>query len=261
MGQAVEEGDELMCSAPPTIVERILGLLIPPACREEVLGDLYERCDSLGKYIREALRVVPMVVFSRIRRTADSQILLMQAVALYLSFLGAAWHEGKAFLFEDSGLLRLAVPPIWVLFGVMIDDAYSIPGKRSLLKQTRGPVLGLGLACLSQVALSADNAGFGLPLRVMLFGSATGLLISIGLRYLFPPVIDRPAGAGGPALWLKHTPDPLRIAGEAISIAKALALVLGLAFFGGQVGGRLLAMTLVFASVLFLIVNELRGRR
>lgn len=164
------------------------------------------------------------------------------------------------FLLEDSGLLRLAIPPAWVLFGVIIDDAYSVPEKRSLLKQMRGPVLGLGFAYLSQVALSADNPALALPQRVMFFGSATGLLFSIGLRYLFPPVVDRPAGAGGPAFWLKHEAQPFQIAPETASIAKTLGGVLVLAFAGAQIGGRMLAAALVLTSVLLLIVRELRGK-
>ncbi len=249
-----------MRSAPPRIIEKILSLAVPPACREEVIGDLYEACDSSGQYIREAIRVVPMVILSRIRRTADSQVLLMQATALYLSFMGAAWYEGKSFLFEDSGLLRLAIPSVWVLFGLIVDDAYARPGKRSLFKQMRGPVLGLAFAYLSQEALSADNRLLALPSLVMFFGSAAGLLLSVGIKLLFPSAIDRPAGAGGPALWLKHSPEPVRMASEAMLIAKTLAFVLGFAFIGGQMGGRWVAMALVLISVLLLIVRELRRR-
>ncbi len=249
-----------MRSALPKIVEKIVSFALPPACREEVLGDLYEGCDSPGQYIREALLVVPMVILSRIRRTADSQVLLMQGTALYVSFMGAAWYEGKSFLSEDSGLLRLAIPPAWVLFGLIVDDAYARPGKRSLFTQMRGPVVGLAFAYLSQEALLADNWLLALPPKIMFFGSAAGLLLSVGVRFLFPSVIDRPAGAGGPALWLKHTPEPFRIAPEAVSIAKTLALVFVVAFVGAQVGGQSLAIALILISVLLLIFRELRRR-
>ncbi len=249
-----------MRSAPPKLIEKIVSLALPPACREEVLGDLYEGCHSSGQYIREALRVIPMVILSRIRRTADLQVLLMQATALYLSFMGVAWYEGKSFLFENSGLLRLAIPAAWVLFCLMVDDAYARPGKRSMLKQMRGPVLGLAFAYLSQEALSADNQLLALPPRIMFFGSAAGLLLSAGVKFLFPSVIDRPAGAGGPALWLKHTAEPFRIAQESVSIAKTLALVLAVAFVGGKFGGRWVVVALVLISVGLLIIRELRRR-
>lgn len=64
-----------MHSAPPKTAERIVGFLIPPASREEVLGDLYERCTSSGQYILDALLVLPRVILSRIRRTTDAQVL------------------------------------------------------------------------------------------------------------------------------------------------------------------------------------------
>ncbi len=250
-----------MRAAPPKIIERILSLLIPPACREEILGDLYEGSDSLGQYLRQAFYILPMIIFSRIRRTADSQVLLMQATALYSSFLGAAWYEGKTFLFENSGLLRIALPPAWVLFGLIIEDAYSVPGKRSLLKKMRGPVLGFGLAYLSQLAFSAGRqSALSLPVRVMFFGSAVGLLLSIGLKFLFPPVVDCHISAGAPALWLKHTAEPFRITRELISIAKTLLFVLVLAFIGGQIGGRLLVLALLLISLLLLVFRELRRR-
>ena len=63
-----------MHSAPPKAVEKIVGLLIPPASREEVLGDLFERYTSSGQYILEALLVVPMVIASRIRRNTGQTV-------------------------------------------------------------------------------------------------------------------------------------------------------------------------------------------
>ena len=261
MGQTVDEGDALMRSAPPKIIERVLSLIIPPACREEVLGDLYEGSNSTAQYVRQAVRIVPMVIFSRIRRTADSQVLLMHATALYMSFLVAAWYQGKTFLFEKSGLLRLAIPPAWVLFGLIVDEAYASLGKRSILKRIRGPVLGLGFAYLSHMALVADDPVLALPMRVMFFGSAAGLLLSTGLKLLFPPVVDRPAGAGGPALWLKHTAAPFRVTREVLLIVKALLIVLLLSFVGGEMGGRWLTVAIVFIAVLLLMFRELpRGR-
>lgn len=86
----------MMRSLPPRTVEKILSLLIPPACREEVLGDLYESCEFSGQFIGEALRALPMLIFSRVRRTADPPVLIMHAVLLYLSFLAAAWDAGNA---------------------------------------------------------------------------------------------------------------------------------------------------------------------
>ncbi|MBV8896881.1 MAG: hypothetical protein JO051_10255 [Acidobacteriaceae bacterium] len=249
-----------MQSAPPKIIEKTVSLLLPPAGREEVLGDLYESCTTSGEYIREALSVVPMVILSRIRRTADAQVLLMQGTILYLSFMGAAWYEGKTSLFDDAGFVKLAIPAAWVLFGVVIDDAYCSPGKKSVLKQVRGPVAGLGLAYLSQAVLAIGCQRLALAPWILFYGSAVGLLCSIAVRCLFPAVTDRQVGAGGPALWLKHTAEPVRIASEGLLIVRSLALVLLVAFVGGEVGGPVLSTSLVFISILLLIVRELRRR-
>lgn len=75
--------------------------------------------------------------------------------------------QGKTSLFDDAGFVKLAIPAAWIVFGVVIDDAYSSPGKRSMLKQMRGPVLGLGFAYLSQVALFTGSGRLALPPWIM----------------------------------------------------------------------------------------------
>src|SRR6516225_7621174 len=99
MGQALGERGGLMRSGPSKVAEAIVTLLLLPACREEVLGDLHERYRSPLQYGVEALCTVPLVILSRIRRTSDPRVLLIQAFALYASFLTAAW-------FKDAGLLQ-----------------------------------------------------------------------------------------------------------------------------------------------------------
>ena len=56
------------------MIEKIVGIFIPPACREEVLGDLRERNDGVQLFIYDALRTIPLVIVSRIRRTTDSVV-------------------------------------------------------------------------------------------------------------------------------------------------------------------------------------------
>ena len=87
-----------MNRGPSKAVEAIVAVFVPPACREEVLGDLHERYRSPLPYAWEALCTAPLVIASRVRRTTDPQVLLMQAFALYMSFLGAAWFQDPALL-------------------------------------------------------------------------------------------------------------------------------------------------------------------
>ena len=57
------------------MIEKIVGIFIPPACREEVLGDLREKNDGAQLFLYDALRTIPFVIVSRIRRTTDSVVL------------------------------------------------------------------------------------------------------------------------------------------------------------------------------------------
>jgi hypothetical protein len=197
-----------MYSGPSKTAEAIVALLIPPACREEVLGDLHERYTSPRQYGTDALCTVPLVIVSRIRRTADPQVLLMQAFVLYVSFLGAAWFKDGALLQEQWGLLRLAVPAGMALLGLILEDAYARPGQRSPLKVVRGPVFALGLAFLSQGVLRAGGPDLAVPGWIMFYGCAMSLLLSSAVRMLFPPATEQLQGANAPAFWLKQAGGP-----------------------------------------------------
>jgi hypothetical protein len=72
-----------MPARPPRAIQAIAAIFIPCACREEVLGDFEERCTSPMQYCRDAIVTVPLVILSRIRRTANPQLLLMHAFVLY----------------------------------------------------------------------------------------------------------------------------------------------------------------------------------
>jgi hypothetical protein len=49
----------------------------------EVLGDLHEKCKSPRQYFIEAAGVLGPVIVSRIRRTTDFQVFLMETFAVY----------------------------------------------------------------------------------------------------------------------------------------------------------------------------------
>jgi hypothetical protein len=221
-----------MRSGPSKAAEAIVALLLPPACREEVLGDLHERYRSRLQYAADALCTVPLVILSRIRRTADPQVLLIQAFALYASFLTAAWFKDPSLLQAQWGLLRLAIPPGMALLGLILEDAYTAPGRLSPLKLFRGPLLSFGLAVGSQAVFRAGKSDLALPSWIMVYGSAMSLLLSSAVRVLFPPVTDRLQGVNAPALWLKqdggtgdNTPGVTQTALLAAIVAVALCVV------------------------------------
>jgi hypothetical protein len=196
MGQALGKRGGLMKAAPSKTAETVLGILLPPACREQVLGDLHERYTGPVRYFGDALSVVPCVIVSRIRRTTDAQVLLMEAFALYLSFVGVARISGQSsMLYEPRGLLRLAIPAAVALLALVLADAYADPSKRSRVKPMLQTAFCIGLAFLSQATFWATDPGLAVPLRIMLYGAGISLVLVSALRVFFPKDDNRPRGA------------------------------------------------------------------
>ena len=76
-------------SEPPDWLERIVLLAIPPAARESVAGDLWETYRSPRQYAAEALRTVPFVIASQMRRNLNLPALMLQGVLIFI-FLGGS---------------------------------------------------------------------------------------------------------------------------------------------------------------------------
>jgi hypothetical protein len=157
---------------PPKILEVIVGRLIPPACREYVLGDLCERYTSPRQYVMDAVRTVPRVIMSRIRRTAVPQILLAEVGVSYLSFLGAALMlVGPPFLDGWPAGLRLSLPVLTAVAVLVTRDAYAHAETRSphdVVLDVIIVVVGTGL---SQTILAAVMPWLALPRGVIIQGS------------------------------------------------------------------------------------------
>ena len=181
---------------PPNILERIANLLIPPACREEVLGDLHERCTSAWGYFKDALFAIPCVIASRIRRVVNPPVLLLQAMVVYLSFLIAAWIVDGAVPADEWGFWRLTIPTGAILIGMVLAEVYAKPGVSSRWQPVRGPLLGAGLAFVSRIAI---------PFQIMFYGAALSVILASTINLLLPPLTLRPQGVNVPALWLKYS--------------------------------------------------------
>jgi hypothetical protein len=227
-----------MDSGPSKAVEAIVAALIPPACREEVLGDLHERFKSRRQYAADALLTVPLVILSRMRRIADPQVLLIQAFALYMSFLGAAWLSDGTVLHEQGSLLRIAIPAAMALLGLILEDTYAHPGRRSLLNLVRGPLLGLVMALASQGMLWISNSDLALPRWITFYGCGMSLLLSSAVRMLFPPVPEQLLGANAPALWLKQAGGSGGSPHRIIRVLKGISAVIALAIIGTWIAER-----------------------
>lgn len=75
---------EAAALTPPVWLEKIVLPLIPPGAREAVAGDLWETYDSPRQYALEALRTVPLVVLSQMRRNLNAPALLLQFCLIWI---------------------------------------------------------------------------------------------------------------------------------------------------------------------------------
>lgn len=175
---------------PPKLLENLLRLLLPPASREHVLGDLLERYTSPKSYTIEALSVLGPVIISRIRRTTDIQVFLMETLTIYLSFAAAGWYLGEQnFLYHQAGFVRLAVPTSVAVVSLLFCNAYSSsPEGKSFLTPILQSTGSLSLAFLGQAVVFDMLPSFAVPFQTLLYGSLLSVLLVSPLRVLFPPV-------------------------------------------------------------------------
>jgi hypothetical protein len=218
------------------VIEKLVGIFIPPACREEVLGDLRERNDGVQFFIYDALRTVPFVIVSHIRRTTDSVVLLMEAFCCYVSFLAVAFVTEPSMISRQEGLLRLAIPGAIALAVLVVADAYANPRKKSVLR----PVLAVALAFAVVFLVNVIHPL--LPGFMLAVGSGMSMMLLLAMRMLFPPVADRPQQAQGPAFWQKQE---ILAAG----VLKVTAAIAGILLVGSWLPDRLKAPILGIAIV------------
>jgi hypothetical protein len=172
------------------LLENLFQLLLPPASREHVLGDLHEKCKSSREYLKDAASVLGPVIIGRIRRTIDWQVFLMETLAVYLSFSAAAWWlDQKDYLYDQAGFVRLAIPTAVTLAGLLMCNAYSDRGKQaSWIKPILESAGTLALSFLGQAVIFDTSASLAVPLPIMLYGSCMSLVLVATLRMLFPPI-------------------------------------------------------------------------
>jgi hypothetical protein len=176
-----------MPAGPPKLIETFVGFCMPPACREEVLGDLHEKYTGPWQYVGLAMCVVPFLLMSRIRRTTDIFVLLTNALLIYGSFLAAVWYTDRTSLTGQWGLLRLAVPTVVNLAVLILEHAWDFQ-TRWASALISGAVIGIGVY-------------FSLP------GELASLMLVAAVEFAFSWRANLPQAAAGPALWLKQRPE------------------------------------------------------
>jgi hypothetical protein len=186
MEEGMEKGDRIGMPSFDRLA-KIFGWLLPPACREHVLGDLQERAKSRWQFAKEVTLVLAPVIVSRIRRVTDPQVLLMQALALYASFVAAAWYSGESsFLYQGEGLLRLAIPTAVSIAVLLLCMAHANPEQQSLWQPVLHATTSISLGLLGQAFLFDTCPSLAVPLPVLLEGGCIGVVLVSTLQVLFP---------------------------------------------------------------------------
>jgi len=180
---------------PPEIAEDFVGWFLPPACREEVLGDLYERYVNAAQYAANAVAVAPRVILSQIRRNTDARVFVLTACAICYSF--ASGSTGWQLNSDSLSLLRIAIPSIAAILMLLFRNGWADSESRRLRAITVDIAIAMGAAALTQLVLLAILRSDLMLLRwCPSQGTFMGWLFVILLRAVLPPEMRSPVMMG-----------------------------------------------------------------
>jgi hypothetical protein len=115
---------------PSRRLESVFAALLPPACREHVLGDLSECAETRGQYIGVFLAILPKVVVSAMRRKLRWGIGVGLMAGLSAVALAIAALVTRGPVLPEMEWLRWAAPwTVWVT-GCALAAAYGPAGTR-----------------------------------------------------------------------------------------------------------------------------------
>ena len=175
-----------MMAHPPEVAEDLVGWFLPPACREEVLGDLWESWKNPVQYAISALAVVPRVIFSQIRRNTDAWIFLLTTCGICYSV--AAGVVDLSLESDPNALLRLAIPAVPAVLILLIRNGFASLEDRRRRAITLDITIAMGVAALTQlILLAAFRSDLMLARWCPSGGTVLAWLFVILLRAIFPP--------------------------------------------------------------------------
>lgn len=140
---------------PSAVMDGVIRFLLPPASREAVAGDLWERYSSPLQYARDAIQTVPFVIGSQIRRNANFPVLSLQAFVLFACLGGfQTGVEGRA------PWAVAACPTLAAFAALVFRDAYRLPGQLSVSATLTDAVVAVWCAGFCEaVLLMLSHAG------------------------------------------------------------------------------------------------------
>lgn len=178
-----------MGTRPHPLIEGLVRLLVPPASREHVLGDLSERYRSPGRYLLEALRTLPFVLASRVRRTANVPRLAVIALVLWLgAFYGSLQRTW----------IVATIPTLICVAVLALRDAYRSPAPTPIAPTRSGQALidvTAVAVCvlLSQLALAHSAPDLSLSQwRALRVGLPVGAVVLFLMRLQVPAIAAWP---------------------------------------------------------------------
>lgn len=161
-------------SGPPKWLEGVVARLVPRPCREDVLGDLWERYRSPLRYFLDGVAVVPFLLFMQFRRVLHVGSSLADAVTLLLSFEFARTMWGST---EPTPHVAAAIPAAAGLLALQLRRAYTGDEGRPLARRICDGLFAVACAVVTQMSLPLFAPSLQLPPRVVLMASAISVLL------------------------------------------------------------------------------------
>jgi hypothetical protein len=223
------EPEPEMEARPPALADAIVRALIPPACREAVIGDLWERYTSPSAFVFEAVRALPFLVFSRIRRTTNAPMVAVAFLMLFASFGGSPRLWLNAF-----------IPALAVLAAFLLRDVYQDLSLSPIRRAIGDGVAVVVCAVATQAVLAVARP----ELLLTRWGVLTGLLTCLALiagRLAGPGANPRPSLAAGSALSLDELRGEMRQVERAARVTRRVESAAGVFVIGAGIAGTVWA--------------------
>jgi len=173
---------------PPVLIDAVVRALIPPVCREHVIGDLWERYRSPWQFVLDAAGTIPFVIASQIRRTSTLAGVIIYAFTLLVSLGVGSKRTGAAVAALGGAML-----------GFVLRDAYKRGISVSVKQVAVDLVFGAGGLIASQAIVA-----LALPRQLLPLSAYAVCLVAFGLIFLLR--LQNPNLGGIPRQAMTHVP-------------------------------------------------------
>ncbi len=220
---------------PPALLEGVIRVLLPPAAREPVLGDLWERYRSPGQFLSEGVRTMSYVVAAQARRSTSAPIVGLQIFILF-ACLGGFFPTMRPDVMPNGARAGIAVAA--ALLGLILRNVYREPGspvRQGLLDAATAAAMVLASQGLLAVLMNAGAIGPGWMISTgtyVLGALALPILCILGAVEGRDDSLRQAAAAGTlDSVRMDYERFGNRTRGRNIAEMAALALIIGLSAY------------------------------